>query len=107
MPASAITKTISHDATTDQVVTDDVNIGDQDVIGTGGATFIFTEGAAPWTLHSFPTRRSSDLPSGLAEDASDYSATINWGDGTIEAGTIVNNLDGTFSVVGKNGRAHV
>jgi hypothetical protein len=34
--------------------------------------------------------------------ASDFTATITWGDGAIEGGTIVNNGDGTFSVSGNH-----
>src|SRR5438045_784056 len=41
-------------------------------------------------------------PTGAAEDADDYSATINWGDGTSSAGTIVNNGNGTWSVRGSH-----
>jgi large repetitive protein len=35
----------------------------------------------------------------LAAALSDFTATVNWGDGTIIAAQIVANSDGTFSVI--------
>ena len=81
---AGITVTITHDATTPQVVFDTALISDPDVLATGGFTFTAAEGSAfiSGTVATF-----SD-PGGL-EEGSDYSATIDWGDGTTSAGTIV------------------
>src|SRR2546425_911587 len=46
--SATITVTISHDASTPQVVTDTVNISDPNVVATGGFVFNLTE-AAPLT----------------------------------------------------------
>ncbi len=67
----------------------------------GGMTFQATEGSSigPVVLATF-----SDL--GGPEATGDYSAGIDWGDGTgMDAGTIVANSDGSFSVVGSHAYA--
>jgi hypothetical protein len=99
--ATTMSVTITHDATTAQTVSNTVNISDPNVIATGGNTFNLTEGSA--TLTNVLVAEFSDPGNpapGNNEDASDYAATIAWGDGASGAGTIVNNNDGTFSVYG-------
>src|SRR5438477_228637 len=82
MPSSACEEVPTTAANT---VTDTATISDPNIAVTGGFAFRAAQncpasisGTLP-TLPSFPTRRSSDL----------YTATINWGDGTTSAGTIV------------------
>jgi hypothetical protein len=68
------------------------------VVGTGGFTYTAPVGVAgtAQTLATF-----SDPPG--AEPLNEYSATINWGDGSSSAGTITfDNASGTFSVTGSH-----
>src|SRR5438132_1503623 len=94
--------TISHDATAPQTVANTVNVGDPNVVATGGNTFNLTEGSATLTNVLVATFTDPGNPTGLTEDAGDYAAVINWGDGSSSAGAIVNNGDGTFSVYGSH-----
>src|SRR5207237_989767 len=94
--ATDITVTISHDATTDQIVHDTANVSDPNVSATGGVVFNLTEGSA--TINDQVVATFSDAGKALstAEDGGDYTATINWGDGNVTANaTIVNNGNGT------------
>src|SRR5438552_10891703 len=78
-----VTVTISHDATTPQVVHDSVTITDPNVSATGGNSYTVQEGSATLTNVVVATFTDPGNPSpGNFEDASDYSASINWGDGT-------------------------
>src|SRR6185369_9326223 len=99
---ATITVTVSHDATTPQVVSDTADISDPDVVATGGFTFNLTEGSATVTNVVVATFTDPGNPTGAAEDANDYSAMINWVDGTRSEGTIVNNGNGTWSVIGSH-----
>ncbi|HEV3343167.1 MAG TPA: hypothetical protein VG125_22530, partial [Pirellulales bacterium] len=80
--AATITVTISHDATTPQVVTDTANIGDPNVAAVGVPAFSLSEGSATLNNVLLATFSDPGNPSGAAEDAADYSATISWGDGS-------------------------
>src|SRR5205823_2768122 len=101
--AADITVTISHDATTDQIVHDTANVTDPNVSATGGVVFNLTEGSATINNQVVATFSDPGNPLGTAEDAGDYSATINWGDGNVTANApIVNNGNGTWSVTGSH-----
>src|SRR5271166_4889754 len=65
------------------------------LIGTGGFGLIGQEGAniGPTTVASFTDTDPS-------QPVSDYSATIDWGDGTASSGTIVAGPSGGFEVFG-------
>ena len=71
------------------------------------SNFALTEGSATLSGALLATFSDPGNPSpGSYEDATDYAATIAWGDGsandtaTIANGGIVNNADGTWSVFG-------
>ena len=102
--AATISVTISHDATTPQMVTDTANISDPNVVATGVSAFSLTEGSATLTNATVATFTDPGNPSpGNFEDASDYSASINWGDGSAAStGTITNNANGTWTVTGSH-----
>src|SRR5438552_153998 len=87
--------TISHDATADQVVHDSVTITDPNVSATGGNSYTVQEGSATLTNVVVATFSDPGNPTGTAEDAADYSASIAWGDGSTSAGTISNNNNST------------
>ena len=74
-----------------------ITVSDPSVIGTGG----FTITAVAGTLSSAQTVATFTDPGG-AEALTDYSASINWGDGTTaSAGTITGpNGSGVFTVTG-------
>src|SRR5207253_2785290 len=100
---ATITVTISHDSTTPQTVTDTATITDPNVSATGGFAFTAQEGSATLTNVVVATFSDPGNPSpGNHEDAADYSATINWGDGSTSSGTITNNGDGTWTVRGSH-----
>src|SRR5207302_206222 len=63
-----------------------------------------SEGSATLTDVVVATFTDSGNPApGANEDASDYAATIDWGDGSLlDTGLIVNNGDGTWSVKGSH-----
>src|SRR4029077_17935298 len=101
--STTMSVTITHDATTAQTVTNTVNVSDPNVAAQGVAAFNVTEGSATLNNVLVATFTDPGNPApGNHEDASDYAATIAWGDGTSSAGTIVNNNDGTFSVFGSH-----
>ncbi len=76
-----------------------VTVADQPVIATGGYTFTAVEGAAS-ASQIVATFRD---PAG-ADELSDYSAVIDWGDGSaVSAGTITYNAaSGVFTVRGSH-----
>jgi hypothetical protein len=98
---ATITVTISHDATMPQTVTDTATITDRNVVATGGLSFMLQEGSATFS-GTVATFTDPGNPTGAAEDATDYSASINWGDGATSTGTITNNNDGTWTVTGSH-----
>src|SRR5262249_28017710 len=106
--AATITVTISHDATTPQIVTDTANVSDPNVLATGGFTIFGAPGCdtagrfpgVPGSNQTVATFTDPGNPTGTAEGASDYSATIDWGDGsTVDTGTITRS-GGTWTVTG-------
>jgi hypothetical protein len=98
---ATITVTISHDLTTPQVVTDTATITDTNVAPVGGFSFTVREGSA-MVSGTLATFTDPGNPTGAAEDAADYSASVDWGDGTTSAGTVTNNHDGTWTVTGSH-----
>ena len=100
--AATITVTVSHDSTMPQTVTDTVNISDPPVVAAGNQTVSLVEGDSTGSvlLATFTD------PGGL-EEISDYSADIDWGDGTgTQLGAGVITLNGTtFEVRGSHSYA--
>src|SRR5579871_1642698 len=92
-----ISVTISHDASTPQTVTDPATVSNPNVTATGSYSFMAIEG----TTSASQTVATFTDPAG-AEPLGDYSASINWGDGsTATMGTIT--LAGTiFTVSGSH-----
>jgi PKD domain/RTX calcium-binding nonapeptide repeat (4 copies) len=90
-----ITVTISHDVAPNAVVHSTAVVSDPAVIATGGFAFVAVEGDP-----------SADQPvagftdPGGAEPVGDYSAVIDWGDGTTSVGTITTGFEGVFTVSG-------
>ena len=76
-------------------------VNDPPVAATGGFSFTVAEGTAvvSGTVASFT---DAGNPGGTVEDAADYSAVINWGDGSSSTGAAVTitNSGGTFLVTG-------
>ena len=89
-----ITVTVSNNAAVN--VTDTVNVADAPLSPTSGAPVTAVEG------QSFTTAVATFTDTGGAENATqDYSATIDWGDGTTSTGTISGpDQNGVFSVAG-------
>src|SRR5439155_1274947 len=87
---------IHHEHSATQTVFDTATVSDPHVIATGGQTISAVEG------HSTgPVLLATFTDPGGPEAISDYSADINWGDGTgtqVAAGHIVANEGGSFSV---------
>jgi uncharacterized repeat protein (TIGR01451 family) len=91
-----ITVTIHHDAAPDATTVSSASIADPSVLATGGLQLSGSEGLStgPITLATF-------TDSGGAEQLSEYTATINWGDGSTSPGTITfSSSTGTFTVGG-------
>jgi hypothetical protein len=78
-----VTVTIGHELTTAQVVLSHAHVTDPPVDATGGFTFVAVEGdpSATQTVATF-------TDPGGAEVLADYSAVIDWGDGTTSVGAI-------------------
>src|SRR5260370_30937096 len=80
------TVTISHDATTAQVVNDTAVISDPNIAATGGSTFNLNQRSTPRNTRQTSTFNAPFYPKpSNHEDASDYTATIACGDGTTTA----------------------
>jgi len=96
----ALSVTIHHDNTADVTVAGTATVSDPAVVTTAGASQSAVEGAgSTFTLATFTD------PGGV-EALGDYSATINWGDGSSSAGTIVYNAStGVFTVTGAHAYA--
>jgi hypothetical protein len=90
-----ITVTLGHDRATNVTVSGKASVLDLAVQATGAASFTSVEyrQSAVQALAAF-----SD-PGG-AEPLSDYSATVNWGDGTSSSGQIISNGSNNFEVLG-------
>ena len=92
-----ITVTISHHVAPDAVVHSPADVSDPAVVATGGFTFVAVEddpsAAQPVATFTDP---------GGAEPLGDYSAVIDWGDGTTSVGTITAGFGGVFTVSGSH-----
>jgi Ca2+-binding RTX toxin-like protein len=92
-----ITVTISHDTAPDTTVHSSAIVSDPAVVPTGGFSFTATEGvpSAVQTVATF-------TDPGGAESVSDYSASINWGDGTPASTGTITLANGVFTVQGSH-----
>lgn len=90
--------TLSHDTSTPVAVTATIIASDPSVIATA-ATLTAVEGAS----QSFNVAAFTD-PAG-AEAIGDYSATIDWGDGTLTTNASISLNSGVFTVSGTHGYA--
>lgn len=91
-----LTITLSHDQAANVTVSGTAAVSDPAVDATGGATFTGLE----YRTSDLQTMAAFSDPGG-GEPVGDYSATINWGDGTVSSGQIISNLsDTTYSVLG-------
>ena len=88
-----VTVTIGHELTTPQVVHSSAQVSDPAVIATGGFTFVAIEGE----LSAVQTVATFTDPGG-AEPLADYSASINWGDGTPATVGTISFAAGVFTV---------
>jgi hypothetical protein len=89
-----VTVTISHETAPDAVANSTATVSDPAVIPTGGFTFTAVEGVPSGTQ----TVATFTDPGG-AETLADYSASIDWGDGSTSTGTITF-AAGVFTVQG-------
>ena len=89
--------TVHHDWLTDTTVTSTVNVSDPAVVASGGSNLTAVEGAgSTFTLATF-------TDPGGAEPLADYSASVDWGDGSNSAGVIsYNSATGVFTVSGSH-----
>jgi uncharacterized delta-60 repeat protein len=92
-----VTVTISHEASAPQVVYSDATVSDPSVDGTGGFTVTATEGvdSGSQTVATF-------TDPGGAEALGDYSALINWGDGSAPTAGVISFAGGVFTVKGSH-----
>lgn len=79
-----ITVTIDHDATTPQVVTSSAHVSDPSVVASSAGTPVSIRAGGNTGALTLATFTDPGGP----EATTDYSATINWGDGSTTAGTI-------------------
>jgi hypothetical protein len=94
----SLTVVVDHGQAPASTVTSAAAVADLAVLATGGATLAAQEfrSFGPQMLAVFTDPAGNEL-------AGDYSAAINWGDGTSSPGTIVPNADGrAFSVLGSH-----
>jgi hypothetical protein len=73
-----------------------LNAGEDDALTGTGTTVTGVEGT---TLSGVQTASFTDTSPG---DAADFTATVNWGDGTTSAGTVSGPLGGPFVVTGNH-----
>ena len=92
-----ITVTIGHELTTPQVVHSSALVSDPAVDATGGFTFVAVEGE----LSAIQTVATFTDPGG-PEPLADYSASINWGDGTAATAGTITFAAGVFTVTGSH-----
>jgi Ca2+-binding RTX toxin-like protein len=92
-----ITVTVHHEATNPQTVTSTATVSDPAVITTGGFTFAAVEGvpSATQTVATF-------TDPGGAEAVGDYSASIDWGDGTAPSVGTITLAAGVYTVQGSH-----
>jgi hypothetical protein len=97
----SITITIHHDMATSAIATSSASVSDQAVSASGAFSVTAVEGSksSSQTLATFTD------PAG-PEALSDYSADVNWGDGSSSAGTLsFNTGTGVFTVSGSHNYA--
>ncbi|MBO0699415.1 MAG: hypothetical protein J2P46_13550, partial [Zavarzinella sp.] len=92
-----VTVTIRHDAAPDAVVSTTATVSDPAVAPTGGFQFVAVEGdpSATQTVATF-------TDPGGAEVLGDYSASIDWGDGTAPSAGTISLAGGVFTVTGSH-----
>jgi Ca2+-binding RTX toxin-like protein len=93
----AVTVTISHESSPNAVANSTAVVSDPAVIATGGFTFVAIEGE----LSAVQTVATFTDPGG-AEPLDDYSALINWGDGTAPSVGTISFSGGIFTVKGSH-----
>jgi len=92
--SDTITVTVDHDVAPAVSVTSTAKVSDAAVVATGGYTFSAVEGATA-TAQTIATFTDPGGP----EPTTDYTATINWGDGSSSAGAIsFDTASGVFTV---------
>jgi hypothetical protein len=91
--------TVTHDTAPDATITSHAAVGDAAVVGTGGFSLTAVEGSdgGMQTVATFTD------PAG-AEALADYSAMIDWGDGTASTAGVItyDNASHTFTVQGNH-----
>src|SRR5581483_11678936 len=98
---ATITTTIRHENTQPQTAISTATITEPNIVAGSGFAYTVTEGSATVTNVALATFTDPGNPTGTAEDADDYAATIDWGDGTSSAGTI-SQSGGVFTVSGSH-----
>jgi hypothetical protein len=85
-----------------------LNVADPAVVATGGFTVASAEGApvgAAVVVATFTDPGGAELTAGVPTPG-EYSATVQWGDGTSSPGTVTYDIaSGTFSVLGNHSYA--
>jgi len=92
-----VTVTINHESSTPQTAISTATIANPNVVATGGFSITGSEGSASATQ----TVATFTDPAG-AEGVGDYSASINWGDGTAATAGTITGTGTTFSVTGSH-----
>src|SRR5579871_1759888 len=92
-----LTVTINHENSAAQTVTSTATVSNANVAASGGLSFNGTEGTGLGTQ----TVATFTDPGG-AEPIADYSATINWGDGTTATAGTITVTGTTFSITGSH-----
>lgn len=88
--------TLSHDQASDVTLNGTAAVADPPVVAIGGATYTALEFRT-----STPQIMAAFTDPGGGESLNNYSATINWGDGTASGGQIISDITNTrFSVLG-------
>jgi hypothetical protein len=92
-----ISITVHHELSTPQVVISTATVSDPAVVAVGGFTFTATEGV-PSAVQTVATFTDPGGPEPLA----DYSALIDWGDGTPPSAGAISFAAGVFTVQGSH-----
>src|SRR5262249_27306711 len=93
--SSPVTVTINKDGGSAATATSTVTVNDAALHASGGAVNIFSEGIGPGTVTV-----ATFTDDNLGASAADFTATINWGDGSTSLGTVTetNTTTHVFSV---------
>ena len=97
---ATIAVTVTHDVLAPLTGTATATVGDPNIVATGGVSFSLAD-SETLTLSGTVATFTDPGNSTNYEDASDYSATIDWGDGVTTPGFIVFG-GGTFTVLGNH-----